>query len=71
MKENADVFELLQFGSTQLRVGGMGSVVGFDYNALAIVAESLGLQLTQAVWRKVRAVEVVMRQNETKKPPAS
>lgn len=66
MPGNADAFELLQFGSTQLRVGGMGSVVGFDYNALALVADSLGVELTQAIWRKVRAVEVTMRKNETK-----
>ena len=67
MPENAEAFELLQAGGTQLRVGGMGGVIGFDYNALALLADALGTDLSRALWRKVRAVEVVMRKQEAKR----
>ena len=40
MPENAAAWELLQAGATQLRMSGMGDPVGFDYNALALVAEA-------------------------------
>ena len=40
MPENAEAWELLQAGATQLRMSGMGGPVGFDYNALALVAEA-------------------------------
>ena len=61
MPENAEVWELLQAAATQLRMSGMGGPIGFDYTALALVADSLGVDLTPGLWRKVRAVETVIR----------
>ena len=61
--ENAAAWELLQAGATQLRMSGMGGPVGFDYNALALVAEAFGIDLTPGMWRKVQAVETVIRRN--------
>ena len=61
MPDNADAWELLQAGATQLRMSGMGGPVGFDYNALAMLAETLGIDMTPGLWRKVRAVETVIR----------
>lgn len=61
MPENAEAWELLQAGATQLRMSGMGGLVGFDYNALAMLAETLGIDMTPGLWRKVRAVETVIR----------
>ena len=52
MPENAAAWELLQAGATQLRMSGMGGPVGFDYNALALVAEAFGIDLTPGMWRK-------------------
>ena len=57
MPGNAAAWELLQAGATQLRMSGMGGPVGFDYNALALVAEAFGIDLTPGMWRKVQAVE--------------
>ena len=61
MPDNADAWELLQAGATQLRMSGMGGPVGFDYNALAMLAETLGIDMSPGLWRKVRAVETVIR----------
>ena len=66
MPGNAAAWELLQAGATQLRMSGMGGPVGFDYNALALVAEALGIDLTPGMWRKVQAVETVIRRNAAK-----
>ncbi|WP_279030085.1 DUF1799 domain-containing protein [Bilophila wadsworthia] len=66
MPENAEAWELLQAGATQLRMSGMGGPVGFDYNALALVAEAFGIDLTPGMWRKVQAVETVIRKNAEK-----
>ena len=66
MPDNADAWELLQAGATQLRMPGMGGPVGFDYNALAMLAETLGIDITPGLWRKVRAVETVIRRNAAK-----
>ena len=63
MPDNAAAWELLQAGATQLRMGGP---VGFDYNALALVAEAFGIDLTPGMWRKVQAVETVIRRNAAK-----
>ena len=65
MPENAAAWELLQAGATQLRMSGMGPV-GFDYSALALVAEAFGIDLTPGMWRKVQAVETVIRRNAAK-----
>mgnify|MGYP003261930407 FL=1 len=67
MPENAEAWELLQSGATQLRIGGMGTPVGFDYNALALLAETFGIELTPGIWRKVQAVEAVIRANAAKR----
>lgn len=67
MPENAAAWELLQACATQLRMSGMGSPVGFDYNALALVAEAFGIELTPGMWRKVQAVEAVIRRNAAKR----
>ena len=64
MPENAEAWELLQAGATQLRMSGMGGPVGFDYNALAL--EAFGIDLTPGMWRKVQAVETVIRRNAAK-----
>lgn len=61
MLGNTEAWELLQAGATQLRMSGMGGPVGFDYTALALVADSLGVDLTPGLWKKVRAVETVIR----------
>ena len=61
MPDNADAWELLQAGATQLRMSGMGGPVGFDYNALEMLAETLGIDMSPGLWRKVRAVETVIR----------
>ena len=66
MPENAAAWELLQAGATQLRMSGMGGPVGFDYNALAMLAETLGIDMTPGMWRKVQAVETVIRETKRK-----
>ena len=66
MPENVEAWELLQAGATQLRMAGMGGPVGFDYNALALVAEAFGIDLKPGMWRKVQAVETVIRRNAAK-----
>ena len=40
--------------------------VGFDYSALALVAEAFGIDLTPGMWRKEQAVETVIRRNAAK-----
>lgn len=47
-------------------MSGMGGIVGFDYTALALVADSHGIDLTPSLWKKVRAVETVIRANAEK-----
>ena len=66
MPENRDVWEVLQAGSTQIRVAGMGGTIGFDYNALARLADNFGVDTPRAFWKKIQAVEVVIRRNENK-----
>ena len=60
------MWEVLQAGCTQLRVGGMGGTIGFDYNALKLIADAYFVETTRAFWRKVQAVENVIRRIETK-----
>lgn len=66
MPENAELWDLLQVASTQVRVG-MNGFIGFDYSALALVAEAFGIDLTPGMWRKVQAVEAVIRRNAAKR----
>ena len=44
----------------------MGGTIGFDYVALKILADSMAIEMPEAMWRKVRAVENVIRQIEAK-----
>lgn len=44
----------------------MGGVVGFDYVALARLADDLAVETPPAFWKKVRAVEVVMARAQRK-----
>lgn len=67
MPENAEAWELLQAAATQLRMSGMGGPIGFDYIALALVAEAFGIDLTPGMWRKVQAVEAVILRNAAKR----
>lgn len=67
MPENAEAWELLQAAATQLRMSGMGGPIGFDYTALALVAEAFGIDLTPGMWRKVQAVEAVILRNAAKR----
>jgi hypothetical protein len=57
---------VLQAGCTQVRVAGFGGTIGFDYNALKILADCMGVETPPAFWMKVRAVENVIRKLEAK-----
>ena len=52
-------------GATQIRTG-FGGTIGFDYMALKTLAEDFGFETSPAFWRKVRAVENVIRKNEAR-----
>ena len=65
MPVNIDAWRLLQAGITQIRVAGMGGTIGFDYPALKLLADSMFIDTPEALWRKVRAVEVVIRKIES------
>ena len=56
MPGNAEAWELLTLGGTQARIG-MGGFAGYDYLALARLADDMGIETSPALWRKVRAVE--------------
>lgn len=64
---NREAVELLQAGATQIRAGGMGGFIGFDWNVLRSLAEDYGFDTSPALWKKVRAVEGVIARNEAKK----
>ena len=53
-----------------MRVGGMGSVLGYDYNALALLAEAHGIDQTPALWKKIRTVEAVILKQQAEKNKA-
>ena len=50
---------------TQMRAGGFGVIV-FDYPAMELVAEKMGLDFSMAILRKVQAVErhILKKQGE-------
>lgn len=52
-------------GATQLRAG-FGGTIGFDYTALKLLADDYGFTTSPALWKKVRAVENVIRKNEAR-----
>ena len=67
MDGNREALELLQVGATQVRIGGMGGFIGFDWNALRLVADDYGFDTSPALWKKIRAVESVIAKNEARK----
>ena len=67
MPDNAAAWELLQAGATQLRMSGMGGPVGFDYNALALVAESFGIELTPGMCRPWKRSSAATQRDKLKK----
>lgn len=64
---NREAVELLQAGASQIRVGGMGGFLGYDWVALRALADDYGFDSSPALWKKVRAVEAVVTRNEAKK----
>mgnify|MGYP003317126758 CR=1 FL=1 len=69
MEGNAEVWEVLELGGSQLRFAGMGSAIGFDFNALKTIADDCGVDTSRAFWSKIRAVEgcIVKKANKDKK----
>jgi hypothetical protein len=67
MDGNREAVELLQAGASQIRTGGMGGFVGYDWVALRQIAEDYGFDTSPALWKKIRAVETVISRNEAKK----
>lgn len=43
----------------------MGGTIGFDYPALKILADSMYIDMPESMWRKIRAVEIVVRKIES------
>lgn len=56
-------------GSTQVR-SSFGGFVGYDYTALRVLAHDLSIPTTPGLWRKVQAVEMVIRQAAEKRQEA-
>lgn len=71
MPGNEEAWQVLQAGLTQIRVGGMGGTIGFDYPALKLLADSMFIELSQGFWRKARAIENVIRKIENKRSEES
>jgi len=67
MNGNLEALELLQAGASQIRIGGMGGFIGYDWVALRALAEDYGFDSSPALWKKIRAVETVVARNEAKK----
>jgi len=67
MDGNREAVELLQAGASQIRIGGMGGFIGYDWVALRALAGDYGFDSSPALWKKVRAVEAVISRNEAKK----
>lgn len=67
MDGNREAVELLQAGASQIRTGGMGGFVGYDWVALRSLAEDYGFSTSPALWKKIRAVEAVIARNEARK----
>ena len=66
MPDNAAAWELLQAGATQLRMSGMAGTGGHTYLPRAWGADACATDLTPGMWRKVQAVETVIRRNAAK-----
>ena len=59
MAENVAAWRLWGRVNTQWRVG-VGGVYGLDYNAVAVVAEIYGLEITPGLFEKLRVLEDVV-----------
>jgi hypothetical protein len=66
MWENMDAWNLWQASITQWRVSGMG-VVGLDYVALKIVADTMGIELIPILLRKIQVLERVELNGQSKR----
>lgn len=64
LPENFAVAELWMYASNQVRVA-FGGIVGMDFTALHIVADSLGMELDFHTLAKIHALEteLVLSQN--------
>lgn len=68
MDGNAEVWTVLEIAGSQLRLSGMGGAIGFDFNAVKVVADDCGIDTSRAFWTKIRAVEgaIVKKSNSEK-----
>jgi hypothetical protein len=57
MPENREVWQLWIYVNTQWRVSN-GGIVGLDYTAVFAIAEVYGIELTPALCRKIKALEI-------------
>jgi hypothetical protein len=72
LEENEDAWDLWSMSGTQWRTGGMG-LVGLDYNAVWKVAETIEIEMSVTILRKLRALEHAMieRQRDDMPDPGS
>lgn len=56
MQANAEAWKLWSHITTQWRVGFSG-ITGLDYNALYLVAGTLGITMTETMLGKIQAIE--------------
>lgn len=63
---NEDAWELFCLCSSQLIVG-MNGAIGINYMAIYKVAETFGIEVTPAVFNKIRTLEKQMRKEGEKK----
>lgn len=68
MEGNAEVWEVLELAGSQLRFAGMGGAIGFDFNAVKLIADDCGIDTSRAFWLKIHAVEnaIVKKANTDK-----
>ncbi len=57
MLENREIWQLWIYVNTQWRVSN-GGIVGLDYTAVFAIAEVYGIELTPALCRKIKALEI-------------
>jgi hypothetical protein len=56
MPENIEALELWNQVNTQWRAGAMG-MIGLDYSEVRTRARELDIDLSECVWRKIKALE--------------
>jgi len=54
--ENADTWELWHSAVTQWRASAF-SLIGLDYNAVYLIAETVGIQITPSILKKLQFLE--------------